>query len=94
MYYLDSDSSRQRRPGKDSDAQRRKNKDLPKLDNYDRCCTYLRIKHIFLNRCLSVDALNRSFLLITAFIKNLDDTNVTWKANKNKMNSNSVKTTK
>jgi len=37
-YYLDSDADRKRRLGKDDDLSRRKNKDLPKLDNYDRCC--------------------------------------------------------
>jgi len=36
--FLDSDANRKRRTGND-DASRRKNKDLPKLDNYDRCCT-------------------------------------------------------
>jgi hypothetical protein len=39
-YYLDSDANRKRRSGKDDDS-RKKNKDLPKLDNYDRCCMYL-----------------------------------------------------
>ncbi|CAF4156749.1 unnamed protein product, partial [Rotaria sordida] len=33
----ESDPSRRRRLGKDDDLSRRKNKDLPKLDNYDRC---------------------------------------------------------
>ncbi len=36
---LDSDANRKRRGGKDDDLSRRRNKDLPKLDNYDRCCT-------------------------------------------------------
>jgi titin len=35
---LDSDANLKRRTGKDDEASRRKNKDLPKLDNYDRCC--------------------------------------------------------
>ncbi|CAF4189098.1 unnamed protein product [Rotaria sp. Silwood2] len=35
----ESDENRRRRLGKDDDLSRRRNKDLPKLDNYDRCCT-------------------------------------------------------
>ena len=38
--YLESEASRKRRLGKDDDLLRRKNKDLPRLDNYDRCCKY------------------------------------------------------
>ncbi len=40
-YNLDSDANRKRRSGQDDDLSRRRNKNLPKLDNYDRCCTYL-----------------------------------------------------
>lgn len=38
--YLDSDGKNKKRSKLDDDSARRKNKDLPKLDNYDRCCMY------------------------------------------------------
>lgn len=43
--HLDTEANRKRRAGKDDDLARRKNKDLPRLDNYDRCCTY-NLQHI------------------------------------------------
>ena len=39
--HLDADASRKRRAGADDDFARRKRRDLPKLDNYDRCCTFV-----------------------------------------------------
>ena len=38
---LDTDANRKRRSGKGDDARRRK--EYPKLDNYDRCCTFENI---------------------------------------------------
>ena len=38
-FNLESESKRRQRSGKDDDLLRRRNKDLPRLDNYDRCCT-------------------------------------------------------
>lgn len=37
---LDSDANRRRRSKLDDDLARRRNRDLPKLDNYDRCCKF------------------------------------------------------
>ena len=38
-FNLESDAQYKRHLGKYDDLLRRKNKDLPRLDNYDRCCT-------------------------------------------------------
>lgn len=38
IFSLDSEANRKRRLGKDDESSRRKRRDLPRLENYDRCC--------------------------------------------------------